>query len=123
MTCLAGVPGLAGLPDDTVAQFAARLREERFPAQVAIVSEGEVGDSLYLIVEGRAEVSVQESSGPTPLATLAEGDTFGEIALLAPDARRNATVTAITPVVALALARDDFTRLLDAHPESGAIFA
>jgi len=69
-----------------------------------MVAEGEAGDRLYLIAEGRAEVSTAGQGGPVPLAMLGPGELFGEIALLEPGGKRQATVTATTPLLALGLA-------------------
>jgi putative peptide zinc metalloprotease protein len=115
---LRDVPALARLPTVALEELAERLEEERYPSGATMVTEGEAGDRLYLIAEGRAEVSMDGQGSPVPLATLGPGELFGEIALLEPGGRRQATVTAIEPLLALSLEGPDFHRVLDAHPEA-----
>lgn len=95
---------------------------ERFAADQVVVRQGDRGDRLYLIVDGAVEVTVTGANGPVPLAVLGPGELFGEIALLSPSARRQATVTARTPVLALSLSSTAFHQALDAHPDARAAF-
>ena len=94
---LEDVPAFACLPTPALEELAELLEEDRYPSGATMVTEGEAGDRLYLIAEGRAEVSTAGQSSPVPLATLGPGELFGEIALLEPGGRRQATVTAIDP--------------------------
>ena len=119
---LAGVLAFERLPASVFKELAARLTEEPFQSGDTVVVEGDVDDRLYLIVEGHAEASTTGPSGTVPLATLGPGELFGEIALLEPDGRREATVTAVEPLLLLDLDAADFRRLLDAHPEARAAF-
>jgi CRP-like cAMP-binding protein len=86
------------------------------------VVEGDAGERLYLIVEGRAEASTTGPSGTVPLATLGSGELFGEIALLEPGGRRQATVTAVEPLLVLSLRAADFRPVLETHPEARSAF-
>jgi putative peptide zinc metalloprotease protein len=114
---LRNAPAFASLPAPAVAQLAESLHPEYVPAGLVIVAEGAPGHALYLIAEGRAEVTTQGPAEPVLLATLEPGELFGEVALLIPEATRQATVTALTPMVLLSLHRSQFERLLDQHPE------
>jgi hypothetical protein len=70
----------------------------RVPGGAAILEEGGRGDALYVLVEGRVEVT---RSG-VPLATLRPGDVFGEILYFDDDsAARSSTLRAAGQVVAL----------------------
>jgi CRP-like cAMP-binding protein len=115
---LEGIPAFAHLPTPALEELAELLEEDRFPSDATMVTEGEAGDRLYLIAEGRAEVSTAGQGGPVPLATLGPGELFGEIALLEPGGRRQATVTTVEPLLVLSLDAPDFHRVLDAHPEA-----
>jgi CRP-like cAMP-binding protein len=119
---LVGVPAFAHLPSAALEELASRLTGERFQSGHTVVVEGGADDRLYLIVEGRAEASTTEPSGSVPLATLEQGELFGEIALLEPGGKRQATVTAVEPLLLLSLAAVDFRRVLDAHPEARSAF-
>ncbi|HKI63722.1 MAG TPA: serine/threonine-protein kinase [Burkholderiales bacterium] len=64
----------------------------RVPAGTAIIEEGGHGDSIYILVEGRVEVT----RAGTHLATLGAGDLFGVILYFADDiAERSTTVRSI----------------------------
>src|SRR3954469_13620500 len=112
------VPAFACLPTPALEELAELLREDRYPSGATMVTEGEAGDRLYLIAEGRAEVSTAGQGGPVPLATLGPGELFGEIALLEPGGRRQATVTTVEPLAVLSVDAPDFHRVLDAHPKA-----
>ena len=62
-----------------------------------VVSEGEVGDSLFVVIRGRLRVTRRRwaSSGEYMLGLLTAGDVFGEMAMLAGGPRR-ASVTSAT---------------------------
>ena len=83
------------------------------PAGTAVVTEGERGDTFYVVVDGSLEVSADE----TPLRVLNPGDFFGEIALLR-DVPRTATVTATSDSTVLAVRRMDFLSAVLGNPES-----
>ena len=119
---LARTFAFAHLPAPVLEELASRLTEERFHSGDTVVVEADAGDRLYLIVEGRVEASTTGPSGTVPLATLESGELFGEIALLEPGGRRQATVTAIEDLLLLSLHAADFRRVLDAHPEARSAF-
>lgn len=76
-----------------------------------IVRQGEPGDEFYVIALGKATV-IRDGH---EVATLGEGDFFGELALIDP-APRNATVRAEGPVNLVALGRPAFRAVLDDTP-------
>lgn len=123
LALLRGVPAFARLPEGTLEEVANLLDEERYPAGTVVVAEGDRGDRLYLIFGGHAEVSAEGSKGPMPLATLGPGEMFGEIALLEPGGKRQATVTATIDLLTLSLSASAFDRVLDAYPEARTAFS
>ena len=78
-----------------------------------VIRKGEIGRELYLI--SRGEVEVLNDSGNV-VATLGEGDFFGEISLLT-SAPRNATVRAKSFCDFFVLDKSDFTRVLRDRPQ------
>ncbi|MHB1843713.1 MAG: cyclic nucleotide-binding domain-containing protein [Deltaproteobacteria bacterium] len=98
----------AGLTSEELAPVAAIAVEERREAGEDILREGEMGDSLYLVVEGRVRVH----RGGETLAVLSERESLGEMALLDP-APRSATATAETDVTLLEISEEDFRELLE----------
>lgn len=115
---VAGIPGFSAMPANLLEEIANSLHEEKFPAGMPIVREGELGDRLFLIEDGQADVSTPGPTGPVQLATLACGDMFGEIALLSAMRRRQATVIASTPLLTLSLSASAFEKALRACPEA-----
>jgi len=96
------------LGGEELAPVAAIAVEEQREAGEDILREGELGDSLYLLVEGQVRIH----RGGQTLALLKERESFGEMALLDP-APRSATATAETDVTLLKLAEADFRDLLE----------
>jgi CRP-like cAMP-binding protein len=82
-----------------------------------VVTEGEGGSSLFLIVDGKVKVFTRTETGSNvPLAELGPGDFFGEVSLLT-GKPRTATITASTEVTAIELDRVNLDRIVDGHPE------
>jgi serine/threonine protein phosphatase PrpC/CRP-like cAMP-binding protein len=74
-----------------------------FEAGEAVVSEGEEGDELFIVLTGEVKVH----SGETTITELGSGQHFGEMALV-DKAYRSASVTAEHPSKLLAIKRRDF---------------
>ena len=95
------------IPGEDLAQVALVASEEAREATEDIFVEGDVGYALFLVLEGKVRVHRQEKT----IAELGERECFGEMAIL--DASpRMATVTAISDVALLKIAREDFEELL-----------
>ncbi len=73
-----------------------------------LTREGAAGREFFVIVEGTTEVT----QGKRKLATLSDGDFFGEISLIT-RLPRTATVTTVSPVHALVVTDRSFRRLLE----------
>src|SRR5918995_365464 len=109
-TLLRSVPIFAPLSIGTLENISSRLTEMGVPAGQAVVREGQAADRFYVIAEGAFDVSCLGGSFPS----LADGDVFGEIALLR-DVPRTATVTARTDGRVFALDRDAFLTAVGGH--------
>jgi voltage-gated potassium channel len=72
-----------------------------------LVREGELGDELFVIVDGRVAVTLATA----PIAELGPNDFFGEMALV-DGGERTATVQALTDLDLLVVSRDAFNDLL-----------
>jgi putative peptide zinc metalloprotease protein len=109
----------ATLDADRLRRLISQLKRLNIPASDAILRQGEVGDTCYLLREGRAEVLAHEGeSEERNLATLGPGSLFGEAALLT-DAPRNATVRALDPCELLALHRSDLLEAVGEDRQMG----
>jgi CRP-like cAMP-binding protein len=73
---------------------------------------------VFLILAGTVKVSIPDETGREVVIALERGgDIFGELALF-DDARRSATVTAVTETSVLALGRADFMAVLERNPDA-----
>lgn len=79
----------------------------------AVIKQGEEGDYFYIISSGKCQVVRETPNKPegVPLATLNEGDSFGEEALIS-DSKRNATIRMATDGTLMRLSKEDFNTLL-----------
>jgi CRP/FNR family cyclic AMP-dependent transcriptional regulator len=104
-------------PTDRLA-LAARMRPRHFARDEAIFHRDDEAGQVYLIIAGTVKVSVPDEGGREVVVALERGgDVFGELALF-DDARRSATVTAVTETSVLALGRTDFITVLERNPDA-----
>jgi len=82
-----------------------------------LCTQGDVGDSAFIILEGAADVVV-ENDGPLVVAQLGKNDIIGEIAILC-DVPRTASVIATGELTALEITKDLFFRMVTDFPELG----
>ena len=101
-------------PADRIAiSRAATLRTYRRGER--IVTQGQPGDSLFVLVKGRVAVSILSPEGrEVVLSTLSAGDHFGEMALL-DEAPRSTTFTAVERSELAVLTREAFFDLLQGN--------
>lgn len=113
---LATVPFFADVLDTgELDALATGTRQSEFDRAVVIVRQHDLGDSMFAILRGTAEVSTRHAGAAKHVATLHGGDIFGEMSLMT-GARRSATVTAVGPVVALEIGRSALHPILAASP-------
>ncbi len=108
---LRSVPLFAELGEHSLANVLSVATEFEVAGGHVLVRPGEPGTGLFIIEEGGARVELGDRE-----VELGEGDFFGEIALLNEAAVHVARVSASTPLRGLAVRRDDFDRMLNAHP-------
>jgi MFS family permease len=94
-------------------RLAARLEPISVTAGTAVVREGDEGDLVYLVADGRLEVSAKGRA----VGALETGELFGEMALFR-NQPRNATVTALEDATLYALGKEEFLAAVTGHPES-----
>lgn len=100
-----------------VLQGAAEVRA--FHSGEAIVKEGEPGNAMYAIVQGRVSVVRQVEGQPArTVATMNEGDLFGEMALVS-SSPRLATIIAEGDTVVMEFARRSLEEIIARHPSVG----
>ncbi|MEV6792876.1 family 2B encapsulin nanocompartment shell protein [Streptomyces sp. NPDC051320] len=109
---------LRGFDDvEVLTAIADRCVQRDFRIGETLVERGTPADQLHLIAHGRiSQTSVGGYGDEVALDVLADGDRFGEHALLDEDARWEHTATAETPGTLLTLSRSDFAAVLSAAP-------
>ena len=113
---LARTPFFAGLEESDLERVAAGTRTRRFRRGEVIFHAGDPGDALFIIVSGEVKISLPSDEGDEAiLATLHDGDAFGELALL-DGAPRSATAAALVPTETVVLPRDRFRELIATSP-------
>lgn len=80
-----------------------------------IVRQGETGDCMYVIQEGRVAVIQERDGKEVPLAVLGKGDFFGEMALFDRE-MRSSTVRALGEVRVLTIDKKTFMRRVHEDP-------
>jgi CRP-like cAMP-binding protein len=108
---------LAGLSDADRRAVSARMVRRSFRKGETLFHEGDPGDSLHLIEKGRVAIRPSTPLGEVvTLAILGPGESFGEQALLSPDAKRTASAVALEPVETRVLYRTDVNALRATQP-------
>ena len=105
------VPLLAELTKRDRRRLAQTMTERTYPPGKQVVVEGRGGIGFFIIVEGRAVVSI----GDRVVRALGPGDYFGEMAMLHGD-ERSATVTADTDLRCLGVTAWNFKRFVTDNP-------
>jgi CRP/FNR family cyclic AMP-dependent transcriptional regulator len=109
---LRNVPIFSGLSDSDLELLARQMKERRFSEGSAVTTEGAGAAGIYVIVEGKATVSV----GGQFRATLGPGDYFGESALI-DEGTRSASITAATDILSYGLTAWEFKPFVEEHPQ------
>jgi CRP-like cAMP-binding protein len=114
-------PLFEGFADDELLALVRGLRlVDHAPGDI-VVSEGEPGDSVFVLTGGAVKVFVKDPRGHNVLVGgLREGEFFGEISLLSGRAR-SATITATTACELLELDKTTLERLCSEHPRVRAV--
>src|SRR5208337_4117353 len=105
-------PAFSSLKPEELANVAGKLVLERFAAGSTVIRQGNEGDKFYIINQGTADVLRDEGGGNRKIATLQEGDFFGEIALLE-DKPRSATIVAVDDLEVYTLDKKSFRDAID----------
>jgi CRP/FNR family transcriptional regulator, cyclic AMP receptor protein len=109
---------LEGLPEEQMRTLLANARRHRYAAGEVVFHEGDPADSLHVIDSGRVSVGLTTNYGnQVTFAIQSRGEVFGELAILSPDSRRTATVTALERTETMAIYRGDFDRLRRDQPQ------
>jgi len=100
-------PLFSGLDDEAAEALSASMVESRLARGEALFREGDSGDRLYVVTEGKVKLGRTSADGrENLLAILGPGQMFGELSLFDPGPR-SATVTAVTDCTMQSLSHDE----------------
>jgi small-conductance mechanosensitive channel/CRP-like cAMP-binding protein len=113
---LSRIPLLSRLEPAIMSELADAGHLREFPPNAVIVSEGDAGDSLYVVVAGMLEASRKDAHGTAQtIGRLHPGEVFGEMSLLT-GAPRSATVVAASPAMLVEISKDHLEPIFRSHP-------
>ena len=109
-------PLFSALDDEATAALQGSLGTVRLRRGEVLFHEGDTGDKLYVVADGKVKLGRTSSDGrENLLAILGPGQMFGELSLFDPGPR-SATVTAVTDTTFSSLSHEDLLRWLDGRP-------
>ena len=110
-------PLFTGLDDEAAQALSAAMVENRLRRGEVLFHEGDAGDALYVVTDGKVKLGRTSADGrENLLAVLGPGQMFGELSLFDPGPR-SATVTAVTDCTMQSLSNDELGRWLEGRPE------
>jgi CRP-like cAMP-binding protein len=114
---LARVPLFDELSPGELERVARVTVPRSFPRGVRVFHEGDSSDACYIVRSGDLRVTRQHPDGRAiALATLAQGDIFGELAMF-DGGTRSASIETLSDCELLALPAADMRRVVSEHPE------
>ena len=111
MEYLGNVELLRGLEPQDLEKLLENSSELELEAGAWLIHEGDVGDEMYVVLDGVLEVSVREGAVDEQVARRGQGDVVGEMALLGRTTRA-ASVRAVSRSTLLVVSQAAFETLL-----------
>ena len=113
---LKAVPFFTQLGEGELEIIRALASEKHYPKNAVVITEGEIGDSLYMIQSGKVKVFIGDQEGREMiLKILGPGDFFGEMSMIDKQPR-SATVTTLESSVFLVLTHAAFEKCVERVP-------
>jgi uncharacterized membrane protein len=114
---LRSVPLFGSLDDHAATELRSLLKAKNVTSNTRLFARGDSGDSMYLIESGRVCISIKDEDGhEVILAELAQGDFFGEMALI-DGKQRSADARVIEDARLAVLPRNDFISFVRTNPD------
>ncbi len=112
-------PLFSGLTPPDVEQLCRDSQRITAAPGTLVIREGEPGDSLFLVLDGKLEVSKREGDQDVLLAVRGPGEVVGEMSLLE-QGPRSASAHAVQTTEILEIGQESFRRVLEKNPEAAA---
>ncbi|PYS46259.1 MAG: hypothetical protein DMF68_19665 [Acidobacteria bacterium] len=113
---LSAVDIFAPLSNEQMAQLAAASVSHIFAPGETVIRAGDEGSSMFVVHNGRVSVQISDNGRPRMVATLHEGDFFGEMALFTGEPR-TANVVALEETEVLEIDHQAMKQLFDTNPD------
>ena len=111
---LGTVPLFAGLSRRQLGKLLVKLFEKQYRTGETVFREGDAGNALFIVLDGRVSITHALDGVEKSLATLSPGTYFGELALI-DDQPRFATARADEDSTLLILYKTHFDQLIEGH--------
>jgi len=113
---LSAVDIFAPLSADETTVLAHAAVRHIFALGETVIRAGDPGSSMFVVHKGKVRVQVSENGRPRTVATLNEGDFFGEMALFTGEPR-TANVLALEETEVLEIGHDAMKRVFETNPD------
>jgi small-conductance mechanosensitive channel/CRP-like cAMP-binding protein len=113
---LAAVDIFAPLSAEETAMLAKAAVSHVFAPSELVIRAGDPGSSMFVVHNGRVSVQITENGRPLTVATLNEGDFFGEMALFTGEPR-TASVVALEETEVLEIGHEAMKRVFETNPD------
>jgi CRP/FNR family cyclic AMP-dependent transcriptional regulator len=114
---LKGVPIFSKIEPAKLKLLAFTSERQNFAGGQEVCHQGDLGDAMYVILGGTAEVLIDKADGgQIAVAEMKANSFFGEIAILC-DVPRTATIKAKEPLATLKITKDMFYRVVTEFPQ------
>jgi CRP-like cAMP-binding protein len=112
------IPMFAKVEPARLKLMAFAAERANFAAGESMFHQGDVADSAYIILAGKADILVDTPAGPLKVAEVGRDSFVGDIGILC-DVPRTATVTAAESLCTLRITKDLFFRMVSDFPSIG----
>ena len=119
---LSRVDVFRALDAQKIDKLAGRLRHVVFGPGEVILRQGDPGDSLYIVRGGQVAVQIGVLGAHKEVATLGDGEFFGEMSLMTGE-MRTATVVAKTDVECYIVEKESFQEIVQEKPELAGVIS
>lgn len=113
---LSAVDIFAPLSEEEIAHLAEASTSHVYAPGETVIRAGDEGSSMFVVHSGRVRVQIRDNGKPRTVATLNEGDFFGEMALFTGEPR-TANVVAAEETEVLEIGHEAMRHLFETNPD------
>mgnify|MGYP000975985320 CR=1 FL=1 len=111
------IPIFSCLDEEELDRLAAVGMRKRFPRNTILLNEGDITDSLYVILSGKVKTVITDENGREIILSISgPGEYFGEMALIDGEPR-SATIVTREPCHLMIFSKEDIKGVLRANPD------